>query len=60
MVQPLDPSWHVRGAGDCDGKSDILFQNNNGSVATWSMSGATPLAETLIQPLDPSWHIQAG
>ena len=61
LVQNLDPSWHVLGTGDYngDGKSDIIFQNTNGSVAIWEMNGTTPTAETLVQTLDPSWHIQA-
>jgi serralysin len=52
------PSWHVIGTGDFngDGKSDILFQNTNGSVAIWLMNGTTPTAEPFVQTVDPSWQ----
>jgi hypothetical protein len=41
---------------DGDGNSDILFQNANGSIANWSMSGTTPTAEAIVQTVDPSWR----
>jgi hypothetical protein len=35
-------SWHVAGIGDFDGdgKSDILWRNDNGTVAEWLMNGS--------------------
>jgi hypothetical protein len=35
------PSWHVEGTGDYngDGKSDILWQSDDGTPAIWFMNG---------------------
>ena len=35
------PSWHIKGTGDFngDGKSDILWQNDDGTPAIWLMDG---------------------
>ena len=35
------PTWHIKGTGDFnnDGHSDILWQNDDGSVAIWEMNG---------------------
>ena len=35
------PSWHIEGTGDYndDNKSDILWQNDNGTPAIWFMDG---------------------
>ena len=35
------PTWHIEGTGDFygDGHTDILWQNDNGSVAIWDMNG---------------------
>ena len=36
----LNPIWHVEDTGDFngDGKSDILWQNDNGQAAIWLMN----------------------
>ena len=42
-----------------DGKSDILLQNNDGSVALWDMNGTTILGGGLVAPdPGPTWHIE--
>jgi WD40 repeat protein len=58
---PLD--WHIQGIGDFngDGKDDILWRNNDGTVATWQMNGlqvATTaiVAGPAVAPTD--WHVQ--
>ena len=40
-----------------DGKSDILWRNDYGSVALWQMDGATVTSRNLtsVPDLDPSW-----
>ena len=57
------PAWHVKGTGDFngDGHADILWQNDNGSVAIWLMNaaGTTPIAEPLIGTNPgPAWHVK--
>jgi hypothetical protein len=44
-----------------DGKSDILWLNDNGSVETWLMNGATMTAASLtsVSSVDNSWKIAA-
>lgn len=59
------PDWRVAGTGDFygDGKTDILLQNNNGSVAIWEVNGTTitqagqaSLGGAVVNP-GPTWHI---
>jgi hypothetical protein len=41
-----------------DGKSDILWQSNQGQAAVWLMNGSTPLSEPLVaQNPGPSWQV---
>jgi hypothetical protein len=42
-----------------DGKSDILWRNDYGSVALWQMNGATVTSGSLTSApdLDPSWKV---
>jgi hypothetical protein len=41
-----NPDWKVVDTGDLngDGKSDLLFQNTDGSIAEWLMNGSIVLA----------------
>jgi FG-GAP-like repeat/Right handed beta helix region len=42
-----------------DGKSDILWRNENGNIAQWQMDGATVTTGSLtsIPSIDPSWKV---
>jgi hypothetical protein len=55
------PSWHVKGDADFDfdGRSDILWQNNDGTLAMWRMNGlaAVTLGAVGTNP-GPDWHIK--
>jgi FG-GAP-like repeat len=54
------PTWHVIDAGDFngDGRSDILWQNDNGQAAIWLMSGTNLIGGAMVGPnLGPSWHV---
>jgi FG-GAP-like repeat/FG-GAP repeat len=58
----VDSSWKINGIADFngDGKSDILWRNDNGQVAVWTMDGATALSKDLTNPnssVDNSWKI---
>jgi hypothetical protein len=55
-------SWHVKGAGDFngDGMADVLWQNDTGQTAIWTMNGFTQLGGGLVGT-NPgsSWHVLA-
>jgi hypothetical protein len=49
-------------SGVGDGKVDILWRNDNGSVESWQMNGATVTAASLVNPalvVNNSWKIAA-
>ena len=55
------PSWHARGDGDFndDGKSDILWQNDDGTPGIWLMNGLTATAmSTVGTNPGPAWAIK--
>lgn len=45
--QPIDLAWHVVGLGDFDGdgRADILWRHDNGSVSVWTSTGSGGFAE---------------
>jgi hypothetical protein len=51
--------WHVVGLGDFngDGRSDILWQNDNGSLLTFHMNGAHIDSAQAPLSLPADWHI---
>jgi hypothetical protein len=56
----LDKSWKAAGTGDFngDGKSDILWRNDDGSIALWQMNGTNVSSKLTSTPsLDNSWQI---
>ena len=57
----LEPTWHVVAAADFngDGKSDILWQGDNGTAAIWLMDGtnATLSGRGRSNP-GPTWHVK--
>ena len=60
-----DASWNVAGLGDFngDGKSDILWRNNNGALIDWTMNGSQITASQNVtlggSPVAPdsSWNV---
>ena len=58
------PSWQVKGSGDFngDGKSDILWQNSNGTAAIWLMDGTNAMSVGAAGPFNPgpSWQIKGS
>jgi hypothetical protein len=64
-MQNPGPSWHIEGTGDFynDGKTDILLQNDDGSVAVWEMQGSTiNVANSGVVAasigIGPAWHVK--
>ena len=55
-------SWHVKGSGDFngDGKSDILWQNDNGTPAIWLMNGANKIGGGTLSNPGVSWHLKGS
>jgi hypothetical protein len=54
------PAWQVHGTGDfnADGKSDILWQNTDGTSAVWLMDGTSLISGSSIG-FNPGsdWHV---
>ena len=42
-----------------DGKSDILWQNDNGQVAIWELNGTTVIGGGVVGNPGPSWEVIA-
>ena len=62
-VEGADTTHSVAGAAadfNGDGKSDILWQNDSGLPAIWTMDGTRITNEVSLQNVDPSWHVAAA
>jgi hypothetical protein len=57
------PSWHIKDDGDFDGdgRSDILWQNDDGTPSIWLMNGFSAQSMGAVGPVNPgpSWQIKA-
>jgi len=58
----VTPDWHVKAAAEFDpgtiGDSDILWQNDNGSLVLWKMTGSTAVNAVHALPNPgPAWHV---
>ena len=42
-----------------DAKSDILWRNDNGAVALWTMNGAQKAADQVVSNIGNDWHLDA-
>src|SRR5262249_52959279 len=58
----VTPDWHVKAAADFDGTTgnrdaDILWQNDNGALALWQMTGTSVTAMHALPNPGPTWHV---
>ena len=57
------PDWQIKGTGDFngDGRSDILWQDADGTPAIWLMNGMHAVTVGAVGPFNPgpSWHVRA-
>jgi serralysin len=53
------PSWHVEGVADFngDGKANILWQNDDGTPAIWTMNGTTVTGGAVLPTPSSDWHL---
>ena len=61
-VHPGNVGWRVAGTGDFnkDGKTDLLFQHDDGTLAVWYMNGTKLDSAAFVQPQspgDPNWRV---
>lgn len=60
FLQPgVSTSCHVTGVGDFtgDGRDDILWRNDDGSVTLWRSNGSGFDQSVYNTSVDPSWHV---
>ena len=57
------PGWEIKGTGDFngDGKSDIMWQGQDGTAAVWLMNGTTATVVGAVGPFNPgaTWDMIA-
>jgi hypothetical protein len=58
----LNPAWKVVAVADYnqDGRPDIIFQRDDGYLATWLMNGLTMISSPALNPnrvSDTRWRI---
>ncbi len=53
--------WHIAGTGDFngDGKSDILWRNDNGTVGIWDLNDQQIVHAFNLGEVTNDWHLVA-
>ena len=48
----VDPAWRIRGVVDLDsdGRTDLIWQHDNGALGVWLMAGTTATSMQSITP----------
>ena len=61
VLPAVTPDWHFKAAAPFDPivslDADILWQNDNGGLALWRMTGTTVRAINALPNPGPSWHV---
>ena len=54
-------AWRVVGTGDVngDGRNDVVWQNNNGAMVAWFLSGTNYLRYVMLPPAPQGWRANA-
>ena len=63
IVGTITSDWKIQeGSSDYDGngKSDVLWRNDNGDVVVWLMDGAVIAGSSFLPALSSDWHYQQG
>ena len=59
--QLTDPRWHIVATQDFnrDGRADLLFQHEDGTLAVWYMDGSNLVSAALLNPSQPGhgWKV---
>jgi hypothetical protein len=63
-ANPNDPQWRAVGTGDFngDGKWELVFQHNDGTLAFWTMDGVKLTSSCVLSPSNadtPVWRVIA-
>jgi hypothetical protein len=59
VLPNVGPTWHVTAVADFNGdhKADILWQNDNGTPAVWTMNGTTLTGGVVLPDPTSDWHL---
>ena len=55
---PIDLSWHPIANADVngDGKTDVIWRNDNGGVAVWKMNGSQVTGAAIVGSIGNEWQ----
>src|SRR5580704_10043630 len=59
LIADPGPTWHIKATGDynSDGHTDIAFQNDDGTVASWEMSGTDIIGGGIVSNPGAGWNV---
>jgi serralysin len=59
VISTSPANWQIAATGDYngDGKSDILWRSDSGTVVSWDMNDAQVTSTNVISTIPTDWHI---
>jgi len=59
-LNSIPTDWHIQEIGDLngDGKSDIIWRNDNGATVAWLMNGGVKIADVNLNAIPTDWSLQ--